>query len=398
MHIAYITMQFPAPSETFAATDVKALKRQGVEVSVISMKPEHKEHKPMVIDRELSHIPVFSCNANDYIRHAFLSLMRPKLLVKLLGWLNRAKYGSFIHRIKCIALIPSAFFVLSRLEKIRPQVVHLFWGHFPAMAGYLAHIKKTGSKITMFSGAYDLEMKLEISKKMALIAQRVFTHCHYNVNELKKMGIPEEKITVIYRGVDTEKFSKAITDKSIKGNPLIVTATRLIKDKGVDKSLEVIRVLKEKYQDIRYHIAGDGPEKERLMDLCREFGLADNVLFHGHVPHHRVMELLKSAQVFLLLSKYKGERLPNVIKEAMYCRCVPVTTMTPGINELISHQTEGLVVESNTPQHIAEEIMQILGDKDRFRSMQNSGREKIEQYFDSQKLMTGYLEQWRELL
>ncbi len=397
MHIAYITMQFPAPSETFAATDVKAVKQQGQKVSVLTMRPGHQDHNQMIRDRELDHIPIYSCNTIDYIKHAFLSLTQPRLLAKLMGWLANAKYASLSQRFKCIALIPSAFFVVHQLEKIKPHVIHLFWGHFPSVAGYLAYEKISSSKITMFLGAYDIEMKLGISSKMALKTQRVFTHCTHNIDALENMGILPDKISVIYRGIDTALFKTIHRNENLKGHPIIVTASRLIKEKGIENSLKVVCALKKKYTKIQYYIAGEGPEKERLMDLSRQLGLTDNMVFTGHIPHHRIVELLKGAQIFLLLSQYKGERLPNVIKEAMYCKCIPATTNTPGIDELIAHQKEGLIVSPDNPRRIAEEIAEILEDKNTLQTMQQKGREKIERSFDSQKQMAAYIDHWRHL-
>ncbi|MFO8053846.1 MAG: hypothetical protein R6U19_01605, partial [Bacteroidales bacterium] len=62
MRISTITMQFPSPSETFAATDISALVRAGADVTVFAMRPKHKKDAKMKEERGLQDIPVFSYN------------------------------------------------------------------------------------------------------------------------------------------------------------------------------------------------------------------------------------------------------------------------------------------------------------------------------------------------
>jgi glycosyltransferase involved in cell wall biosynthesis len=66
-------------------------------------------------------------------------------------------------------------------------------------------------------------------------------------------------------------------------------------------------------------------------------GLEDKVMFLGHVSQKKLLVKMANANFFLLMSRYESERLPNVVKEAMYQRCIVVTSDTQGINELVNH-------------------------------------------------------------
>ena len=48
LHVVYVTMGFPTPYETFAANDVRALRRAGVDVTVFSLRPPHAEASALV--------------------------------------------------------------------------------------------------------------------------------------------------------------------------------------------------------------------------------------------------------------------------------------------------------------------------------------------------------------
>src|SRR4051812_17481142 len=65
MRIAYILMQFPAPSETFASLDVRTLKEFGHHVEVFTLRAPHPEFQKLMLERGLKGIPVHT-SANSW--------------------------------------------------------------------------------------------------------------------------------------------------------------------------------------------------------------------------------------------------------------------------------------------------------------------------------------------
>ena len=55
-----------------------------------------------------------------------------------------------------IALIPMSFYMFEKLKKEKPDIVHLFWGHYPSLVGYLVKKNMPDTKLSQFLGAYDL--------------------------------------------------------------------------------------------------------------------------------------------------------------------------------------------------------------------------------------------------
>jgi len=86
MKIAYVTMQFPVPSETFASLDVNTLIKMGNEVTVFALRTPHKNHHKLIKQR--SHRPEmirhFSWRASFGIIWA--TIIQPVQTVFLLGW------------------------------------------------------------------------------------------------------------------------------------------------------------------------------------------------------------------------------------------------------------------------------------------------------------------------
>lgn len=105
--------------------------------------------------------------------------------------------------------------------------------------------------------------------------------------------------------------------------------------KGFDKVIDLFIKYKEINPNAKLNIVGDGVFKTNLEKQVKNLNLKDSVTFLGHIEHKDVLKQMAEANVFFLLSSKMGERLPNVLKEAMLAKCICVSSKTPGIEELI---------------------------------------------------------------
>ena len=61
---------------------------------------------------------------------------------------------------------------------------------------------------------------------------------------------------------------------------------------------------------------------------------------------------MAESRYFIFLSNKKSERLPNVLKEAMQCGCVCISSKTKGIEELIQHGVNGFTISNYNPHDV----------------------------------------------
>ena len=146
---------------------------------------------------------------------------------------------------------------------------------------------------------------------------------------------PDLAIDVIPNGVDTSRFAPIEHGERKE----ILFAGRLIRRKGVAYLLEAYAGLRDLPQRPRLLIAGDGPERGALEALSRRLGIADRVVFLGHLERDRLARVYGEAGIFVLPSL--AEALSNVVPEAMASGQAIVTTAT-GAREVL--QGNGLVV------------------------------------------------------
>ncbi|MBI2118258.1 MAG: glycosyltransferase [Elusimicrobia bacterium] len=210
---------------------------------------------------------------------------------------------------------------------------------------------------------------------------------------LEKIGIPKGKVIYIPNGIDCRAQeidqSKVSFFKKewIKENEVVIgTMGRLHFQKGIDIFLKAAKIVAEKIPNVKFLIAGDGPEKESLMQLSHALGIESKVQFCGWVKENA--SFLSLLQIFVLTSRWEG--MPNVILEAMALKKAIVATKVGGTLDLIEHEKEGLLVKSNDPEPCAQAIFRFLQESSLTENFSQSAYQKVQQKFSLDKMIDSY--------
>ena len=384
-------MQFPAPSETFASSDIQNLNRLNSNVTVYSLKSKHNNFYKMIDDRKLQNVSIFTCEVKENILGLIEIIKSPFLFISLLFWLIKNDLRKRGHFIRSFALIPASFYILSQLKKEKPDVVHLFWGHYPSLVGFLVKKVLKNSKISMFLGAYDLEYNLNISKDLAKNADFIFTHAKANIPQLNKMNIKTDKINVIHRGINIKDLSLLIENIDKKSNQFICAGS-FLPDKGFDKVIDIFSKLHKNINSSNLVLVGYGSAQSDLEKQTIDLKIESNVTFTGYLSQNDVLKFMAESDIFLFLSSKAGERLPNVVKEAMLSGCICIVSNTPGIDELIEDGKTGFIIEENNYDLIPNLISSLNEIKK--EEIRANAKEFILKNFDVELSMKKYINIW----
>jgi glycosyltransferase involved in cell wall biosynthesis len=149
---------------------------------------------------------------------------------------------------------------------------------------------------------------------------------------------PRRRVQVVYNGVDGQRFHR---QPRPPGRPLtVIGAGRLVAQKNFLLFVEAAARVRRAVPEIRFRIAGDGPQREMIQRRCQELGLADAVEFLGERPD--VEAVFRDGDAFWLTSGWEG--LPNVVIEAMASGLPVVATDVGGTGELLRSGREGFLV------------------------------------------------------
>lgn len=399
MKVSYITMQFPVPSETFASLDVESLRKQGQDVSVYGMRPKHVQFESLMAERGHAGLPVAHFSFASLLGFLAFLLRHPLMAFSLLRWIFSCCAKQPKHLFKSLVLFPSAISIFDSVFKKRPDVVHLFWGHYPSMVGYLVKKYMPNTVVSMFLGAHDLVSAYPGSVKLSKDADVIFTHSKSNLATMAGMCIDVSRVNVVVRGTKLDfPYEWSHGKFEALDSPVFLTAARLIEEKGVDDVLRVFSKVLERYPEAKLNIAGDGPYKAELIKLAEDLGCSKNVLFLGHIKQTKLIRRMSDSHFFILMSRYPSERLPNVVKEAMYQQCVVLTTRTEGIDELVNSGVSGFIVDKGDYSTATELIIRCLSYPNEAQAIAVEAKKIIEQHFDVDKSMQEYIELWEATL
>lgn len=394
LKVAYVAMRYPVKSETFATNDVAALSALNLDLTVLALRSSD-DQDDLMRQRFVDHVPLV--RTGTLVQLGWRQLMRRPadwLAAAIwLLWLNRANPTALL---KSLWLFPASVGAATWASNEACDVVHLRWGHYPALVGALIKRWRPQIKVSLSLSAYDLEANLPITRHLAPLADAVRTLGAVNLSGITQLyGIPAESVSVIYDGVPDSVLD---TKASEKEPGLIVTASRLISSKRVDDVLRAVAKVLEQRQDVRLAVLGAGPQMEELEQLAADLGIASKVEFRGMVPYSEVIATMRKAEVFLMLSDKSSERLPNVVKEALATSCAVVSSYTPGIDELITDGVSGLIVPPRDVEAAGTALMRLLGSYEFRVGAAEAGRTHILTNFRLTSCAADYVQLWTGLL
>jgi len=148
----------------------------------------------------------------------------------------------------------------------------------------------------------------------------------------------QREAKIIYPPVEVSKFKP-----STKREDFYITVTRLVAHKRLDIMIEVFSQLK-----LPLRIIADGPELPRLQNMA-----TPNILFLGHLPDEKVVELLGKARGFICTTE---EDFGIAIVEAQAAGCPVIAYAKGGALETVIDGVTGILVPEQTPECFAEVV------------------------------------------
>jgi glycosyltransferase involved in cell wall biosynthesis len=177
---------------------------------------------------------------------------------------------------------------------------------------------------------------------------------------------------VVHNGVDVDMFSPG---KESKSAPIILSVGNLIPIKGHALLLRAFAKLISDRPGCRLEIIGDGIERANLMHLAAALGVAAQVQFSGRQSRQAIAEAMRQCAVFALPSSYEG--LGCVYLEAMASGKPAIACKGQGIEDIIDHGKNGLLISPGSEQELADSLHALLLSHDYRRRLGEAARNTI---------------------
>lgn len=202
------------------------------------------------------------------------------------------------------------------------------------------------------------------------------------------LGMELDKITVVPNGANTDLFKPITSDEAkqelhLSGAGYFVAFVgNLVAWQGVEYLIKSIHFVVKEIGETKFLIVGDGPMKQELVELGRQLGVSDEIIFVGRVPYEKVPLYINASHLCVApFTRARNERCglsPLKIHEYMACG-KPVVASRIANLEHIEQIDAGILVEPENPQELAVAIAKLLKDKALRQQMGENGRKYVVQ-------------------
>ena len=260
---------------------------------------------------------------------------------------------------------PSKFTISKVIKEFKPDIAHYWMGRACSFSIRGEHIN-----IGWHSGYRGVER---------------FRACDYHIaltNELKKhialQGIDPDKIyeLPIYTNVNKSKKINRQDFDTPDDKQLLLSLSRLHPVKGIDILIEAM----VKVPDVFLWIAGSGPIKKDLINQTKRLGLGGRVKFLGWRDDKEALMATSDICVF----PSRNDAFGAVIIEAWAAKKPNIACKSPGPKAIIKDNYDGLLVDIDDSNQLADTIKKVIINKKLRQSLANNGHRKFMKNYSEQ--------------
>jgi glycosyltransferase involved in cell wall biosynthesis len=394
--LGMILKGYPRISEAFISNEILLLEKLGFSIRIFSMRHPRESFTHQSVKRIRAEA--------DYLPHELLRFL-PRLayhnfLLALktprpYGRALRTAFARFLRSRKSATLkhLLQAGYLVHRYLPGRGVVhLHAHFAHSPSSVALFAS-ELSGLPFSFTAHAKDIyTANPEKLREKMYRARFVVTCTEYNREYLAGLA-PGESTPIyrVYHGIDMDLFTADSEERRPTEPYRLLTVARLVPKKGLPTVYRALREVKDRGMRFRHDLIGDGEDRDSILELIRELGLENDCRWLGTLPHEKVLDRYRQADLFVLGCEIapSGDRdgIPNVLIEAMAMGAPAVATRVSALPELIRDGETGLLVSPRQPDALADAMVRLLTDAGLRERMIPAAREFVKREFDNGRLI-----------
>ncbi|MFC1625802.1 glycosyltransferase [Patescibacteria group bacterium] len=193
------------------------------------------------------------------------------------------------------------------------------------------------------------------------------------VSPSSKADILENKLTskephVIYNGVDTSIYKPARKSET----PLVLYLGRLTPQKSLTVFINMAKEIVKRIPEVKFVIAGDGEEKDKLIKLTRTLGLEKYIEFKGRVTEKEKVKLYQKSWVFVNPSLMEGWGITTI--EANACATPVVASNVKGLRDAVHNPHSGELIPYGNVEEFSEMVINLIINTEKRKQMSQDAR------------------------
>ncbi len=256
-----------------------------------------------------------------------------------------------------------------------------------------------------------------LHRSVAKLAAFLYQHCDHVVvvtpafedHLVKHWNVPQEKISVVENGVETDLFTAACDPQNDLSSP--ATSVALRKQLGLDAKfvasyigtmgmahgletvIDAASQLRRSNPEIAFLLVGEGAEKERITNLARECDLT-NVHFVDQQPRERIPDFIRASDACLVLLKntevFKTV-IPTKMLEFMSCARPVILGVDGQARQILEEAGGGVAIPPENASALARTICDLAANPEAARELGQRGREYIVRRYSRRQMAERYI-------
>ncbi|WP_423895833.1 glycosyltransferase family 4 protein [Candidatus Pelagadaptatus aseana] len=299
--------------------------------------------------------------------------------------------------------------VFTLFINVRPDLVHLVTLKQVVIGGFLARVLGVRGSCAAIAGLGSVFIS---SSKRDLIIRFIF-------NLLARFIFGKSNLRVIFQNINDQNYfidsGLLVESKSVLipgsgvnliefpysteqiSTPVVIMASRLLRDKGVFEFAEAARILKEEDVKVIFKLVGEIDQDNSSSLSMAELDLIvkeGNVQYLGYSDD--IAKDYAESHIVCLPSYREG--LPKSLIEAAACGRPIVTTDVPGCRDAVISNITGILVPPRDSVKLASAIKRFVEDASLRKKMGLSGRQLAEDKFSIQKIVSLHMDVYADLI
>jgi glycosyltransferase involved in cell wall biosynthesis len=219
---------------------------------------------------------------------------------------------------------------------------------------------------------------------------------------LQERGFQKDRIFSVYNGIDFNEpikcmdkidFLKQKGLEAIADSVLVGMAARLHPVKGHKVLLEAAALALKEYPNMHFLLAGDGDEKENLIELAKKLDILDHVHFLGHIYPY---DVYNSVDINVITSY--TESFPYALLEGAKMHKASIASAVGGIPVLIKDDETGRLFDPGNSEDLANKLLDLANHEEKRRKLAEGLYEHAREHFSLEALAAQILEIYKKII
>jgi glycosyltransferase involved in cell wall biosynthesis len=305
-----------------------------------------------------------------------------------------------------LALTLSLTLAARRMRKKNSFLSHLVYAHnqYAALSGFILSRAWKVPNVTRLYGTFlaDLMKKPFVALRYPTAAAGFLVPSDLLIcandgtrgdEVAERFGVSKQRFRFWQNGIEPPSTPPEMTRKQLADRfPALkpqsrwfLSCSRLSYWKRIDRMLHALVVCKNKGTDCQLIIAGDGPERENLMNLADELGVQAYVVWLGAVAHDDVWALMNNVDVFLLTNDVTNRC--NPLYEAAWAGLPVVSVADQSTSDLLEHRGNALLASPDDVNTLGIHLVELCRDEELRTKLSSAQKELARSFWSWQERM-----------